>query len=287
MINGQKFLVTGKNLSLLLQKLNLKKIPFYDLEELDNKIYITIQKKDITRFIDLIGKTWYYKSIKKVGLGSIYQKISINLGLIIGAIIFLLSTFCLDNLLLSVKIEADTSLHASITEVLKDNKVKKYSWFSSYNLHSLQEQLYAENPLICYSSVYKNGNTLVIKAQKATLFSGGVDKSITELKSTCSGEILSLKVLRGYPLKKVGDKVEKGEIIVSGQKVEEDKEYKTFVVATATILCTYTYESTEKESFALAKAKIDCNQEEYIFQEVKKQDDIVRVTLKYLTVLGE
>ena len=65
MINGEKFLVTGKNISLLLGKLNLKKIPFYDLEELENKIYITIQKKDITRFVDLIGKTWYYKSIKK------------------------------------------------------------------------------------------------------------------------------------------------------------------------------------------------------------------------------
>ena len=47
MINGQKFLVTGKNLSLLLQKLNLKKIPFYDLEELDNKIYIIIMINEL------------------------------------------------------------------------------------------------------------------------------------------------------------------------------------------------------------------------------------------------
>ena len=87
------------------------------------------------------------------------------------------------------------------------NDIKKYRWFNSINLNLLQEEIYAENPLICYSSVYKRGNTLVVKAEKSTFFSGGINQDKTQLLAECDGEILSLSVLRGYPLKKVGDKV--------------------------------------------------------------------------------
>ena len=167
------------------------------------------------------------------------------------------------------------------------NKVKKYTLFYNFNLKDIQEQIYAQNPLICYSSVYKRGNTLVVKAEKATSFNGGIDTEKTSLISTCEGEIISLTILRGYPLKAVGDMVKKGEIIVSGQKIEEEKEYNTFVIANAKILCTYVYTSTEKENFALVKAKLICGQEEYTFQEVTKNNDLVTVTLKYVITIGE
>ena len=287
MINGETFLIGGKNLSLLLNKLNLKKIPFYNLKECQDKIFITIENKHVKNFIDLIGKTWYYKRVKKVGFSAILNKVVKNIGIFIGAIIFTVSAFTLDNLLLSVKIEADSSITPCIKEVLNKNDIKKYRWFNSINLNLLQEEIYAENPLICYSSVYKRGNTLVVKAEKSTFFSGGITKDKTQLLAECDGEILSLSVLRGYPLKKVGDKVKKGEIIVSGEKVEEEKVYKTFVLASVKMLCTYTYVSQERESFALAKAKILCGEQEYLFQEITKQDNTVTITLKYVITIGD
>ncbi len=287
MISGKKFLVGGKNLSLLLNKLNTKKIPFYDLENVLDKIYITIPTKWVKTFLNLVQKSWQVTFIKKVGFSGFADKLLKHLGIIIGAIIFVFSTFVFDNLVLGVKIEADSSLHSGIKEVLNKNQVEKYTWFKRLDLKSLQEQIYAENPLICYSSVYKRGNTLIIKAERAVSFTGGIDKSITELTSSVNGEILELKVLRGYPLKKAGEKVTKGEILVSGSKVEEDKVYNTYVLASAKILCTYTYESKDKKEFALTLAKLKCNQEEYLLEETKIDGDKVIVTLKYIVQIGE
>jgi len=286
-ISGERFLIGGKNLSLLLHKLNVKKIPFYNLEEIENKILITIEKKDIKNFLAIIEQSWYYKSVEEVGFASFKEKIIKYLGVILGIICFTFGTFAFDNMVLKVEIKADSCFYYDIKNVLKRNNVEKYTWFSNVNLKQLQEEIYAENPLICYSSAVKRGNSLVIRVERANSFSQKVDQTRKSIIAEQDGEILSIVVLRGYPLKKAGDFVKAGEEIVSGEKIEDEKLYSTFVLATVKILCSFYYESQEPKVVALQKAKLLCGQENYYSQDVQEDGNNIKITLKYIKEIGD
>ncbi len=290
--SSTEYEITGRNFPLLLSKLNLKKIPFENLYYSKNGLRITIDKKDQTQFTKLVSQSWKYKVISKKGWGAKLNYALKKIGVIIGAILFIVGAYFSDNILLKVRYGGDYSyFQKEINEVLERNGIKKFTHFSSIDYKDLSEQLYAENPLICYSLVKKEGNSLVIEVKKSQHFSGGVNANLKEIKATASGVILDLKVYRGVALKKIGDQVEKGEVIVSGERIEEDKVFSNFVLATVSILKTYEYAETGENSpdnlaRVTAKAKALCGAEEYYSVNTTCENNKILVKLKYIIVLG-
>jgi len=89
----------------------------------------------------------------------------------------------------------------------------------------------------------------------------------------------------------VGDSVTNGEVIVSGERVEEDKIYSNFVLATVSILKTYEYsekgENTpDNIARVVAKAKMLCGQENYYNQITTCENNKILVKLEYIIILG-
>ncbi len=284
--------IFGRNFPLLLQKINLKNIPFKNLYKTPNGNRITVEEQYAKDFEGILNQSWKYKIVVQKGKRAKVNQMIKSLGIYLGIIIFVVGAYLSNNLLLSIKYDGDYSyFYRDIEAVLDRNGVEKYSRFSSINCKELSEQIYAENPLICYSSVKKEGNFLVIEVKKSQNYSYGIDTSLKELKSTVDGEILDLKVYRGTALKKVGDKVKKGEVIVSGQRVEEDKIYEGFVLASVTVLKRYEYReqgenSSEARARALARAKALCGQEEYYFEQTTCEKGEILVKLDYAIILG-
>ena len=288
MINGKKFLVSGSNLSLLLNKLKLNKIDFYNLHYVSEKqVSLIIPQKKVATFTLLVKNTWQCVELEKTGLGYLLTNLIKNLGIVVGAIFFIISTFVFNNFILKIEINAEDNLDVAVKEVLQDNNIDLYTNFSKVNLAELKEQIYASNSLISYVSTIKRGNTLVINVKRANSFSTQINTSQSSLISTCDGVIAELKVLRGTPLKRVGEVIKTGETIVVGDKVEQEVTFTDYVIASAKIECEYVYKSQEPQHIALAKAKLFCGQEEYVFQEVNVLDNVVTIKLKYYVIIGE
>ena len=284
--------ITGRNLALLFQKLDLKKIPFKNLYKTQDGVRISIDGKYNEQFLSILNQSWSYKTVSVSGKKIRLKKALKNAGIFIGILIFLLGTFFTDNILFSIKYSGDCSyFYRDIQAVLERNSVKKYSRFSSIDLRDLSEQIYAENPLICYSSVKKEGNFLVVEVKKSQNYTYGVDTTQKELKSTVDGRILQIKVYRGVALKKVGDEVKAGEVIVSGERVDEDKIYQGYVLATVSVLKSYEYteqgeDSLEALARATARAKALCGAEEYYFEQTTCENGKILVKLEYVIILG-
>lgn len=285
-----EFEVTGRNLPLLLQKINLKKIPFKNLYKTEKGYRLSVEKKYRKDLINILNQSWEYKILSLDDKES-KDRIFRSIGFIIGVIIFLLGTAFSSDYLISIKYCGDYAyFHKDIQEVLEDNSIKKYSRFSNIDCLDISEQIYAKNPLICYSSVKKSGNILIVEVKKGQDYTV-IDNTKKELVSAVDGKILELKVYRGVALKRVGDEVKRGEAIVSGQRVEEDKVYQGFVLASATIVSCYSYkEKGENSPENIAKVKLRakalCGKEDYYFETASCEKGEILVKLYYLTVIG-
>ncbi len=290
--SATEYEISGRNFPLLLNKLNLKKIPFENLYTQENCLRITIDSRNDIAFKKIVGQSWKYKKVAKKGLGAKLGLAVKKIGIIIGVLIFIVGTYFADNLLLKVTYSGDYKyFQKEINAVLERNGVKKFATFSSIDCKEISEQLYSENPLICYSLVKKQGNALVVEVKKSQYYSGKLDTTKKQILSTCDGTIFDLKVYRGVALKKVGDSVTNGEVIVSGERVEEDKIYSNFVLATVSILKTYEYsekgENTpDNIARVVAKAKMLCGQENYYNQITTCENNKILVKLEYIIILG-
>lgn len=284
--------ISGKNFPLLIQKLNLKNIPFKNLYKIDNGYRLSVEKKDCKAVEDILNQSWKYTIISVSGTRQRVNALIKKAGLILGMLVFFVGAFFADNILLKVSYCGDYNyFYRDIQAVLERNSVKKYSRFSDIDCTDLSEQIYAQNPLICYSSVKKQGNFLIIEVKKSQDYSANIDTSKMELKATVDGKILELKVYRGVAIKKVGDEVKKGDLIVSGERVEEGKIYPSFVLARVAILKTYEYsekgeDTIEARAQALARAKLICGAEDYYFEQTTCEKGKILVKLEYIIILG-
>lgn len=284
--------ISGRNFALLLHKINLKRIPFFDLYKTPSGYRVKVEKNYCAEFESLLKQSWQYKVVAKRGKEALFLRLIKALGVVIGIIIFTIGCYFSGDLLIKIKYSGDYSyFYRDIERVLDRNSVKKYSRFSQIDCNLLSEQIYAENPLICYSLVKKEGNFLIVEVKKSQDYTYGVDTTVKQLKSTVDGQILELKVYRGTALKKVGDEVKKGEVIVSGERVEEDKTYQSFVLASAKILKSYEYrekgeDTSQNRARALSRAKVLCGAEDYYFEQISCENGEILVKLKYIVILG-
>jgi hypothetical protein len=130
--NATEYEITGRNLPLLLHKINLKKIPFENLYYSQNGLRITIDKKDCKQFKRLVEQSWKYKIVSHRGLGARLGQALKRIGFIIGAILFIIGAHLADNILLKVRCCGDyIYFQKEIETVLERNGIKKFSTFSS------------------------------------------------------------------------------------------------------------------------------------------------------------
>jgi len=85
-------------------------------------------------------------------------------------------------------------------------------------------------------SLEKHGNTLMVDLALANSQVDRLNSQIYSLYSTVDGVVESLKVYRGTPLVKVGDKVENGALLVDGYMVIKEKTVKINVLASVSVI---------------------------------------------------
>ncbi len=259
-----RYKVEGLNLDYLINRLKNSGIGVYDYERISTKeVRLTISFVDNKKFF-AISKDLCYNitKIKESGIFRPFFLLYKNVGLLVGILVFSLGVLFCDNLLLSVDVSGNGRIYEnSIKEYLSSIGVERYQLFSNIDIGKIENQLNGDDRF-SFVTVKKSGNRLKIDAHLADNQKNGVDVTKTELVSTCSGTIESIKVYRGTALKNVGDRIEVGETIVSGVILLDEEEIKTYVVAEVSVIAEYELviegqKDLEKGVIALAKEFVD------------------------------
>jgi len=239
-----EYLVTGLNLDRLLNLLAKRDIILYNVRKKDKKsMLISIKTEETQKFFVFLNKLCYnVKKVREYGVFKPIEFLKRNLGVTFGILIFVVSTFLFNNLLLGIEFNGSGAyLKNYANAVLEENGIKKYA-FTNKDVTYLSEKILSSTDKFNFVSVKKDGLWLKVTLIESQKENNLVDKTLKNLSSTVDGEIESIKVYRGTAVKNVGDKVSKGDIIVDGYTISKEEVIPTYVLARVSIIATKRFE---------------------------------------------
>ncbi len=262
-----------------------------------NAIVFSVKKKDTEKVFAIYPNVCYNKEsgsdylLTRAGaerttkLWDFFKK---RAGILLGAFLFLVLTQFFGGYVLRVEITGTNIYEREILRTLEKHGVKTLSRYSAKN-----------NDLICaeilsldgvgFCSVKKDGSIVKVEVRTSPFRKPFVEKGALCAKG--SGEIVSLSVLRGTPLKKVGDKVSAGEPVVGDYILtgaERDTKTQVDTIARLELACAYEENisvPTEEEAFAHAYLALGLSQNGRITQKsIEKNQDGFYVKIEYTEI---
>ncbi len=259
------FKLKGLNQDRFINSLKNKGIDLFDLKKQGERtLTFKVKRADEQKVFAINKNVWYNAyEISKMGEQGLSYPILYavrNVGVIIGILFFIVFCIISNDYILSFSFTGTGAVYErQIKDYLKENGIEKYARFSSFSLNELEDKILADNDFLSFASVSKNGNVLVLDLTLSKSPPNSLSGNAEFLKSDVSGVIESLKVYRGTALKKVGEKVEIGDVIVDGFATVKEQTVKVNVIAYATILYqterVYVSESIGEEDSALLFAR--------------------------------
>ncbi len=287
------YLVSGYNLDRLLNLMHSRGIFVYSAKKTGNtKLIFNIKYSDNKNFLALTKELCYnVKKLKDGGKFYPFFYLYKNLGVVIGAIIFIISTFFFNDYLLGFEFTGTGSVYGEqVKEYLLSQNIKEFTRFSTLNLKELSNGVLKNNERLTFVSCEKVGNTLkfnlVLSNEKVPM----LKENTFSLFADEEGEIVELKVYRGTALFSEGDFVKKGDLLVDGYSIIKEQRVETNVLAYVKLKCkkTFLYQSEKdgEDKIALILAREHFCNISPISENVKKEkigkECFYTVTLEYL-----
>lgn len=288
--------IRGLNLDRLINTLKKRGIGLYDVKKYGVKrLVLAVNGSDNEKFFAITRELCY--NVKKVrDKGRLYPALYLfrNLGLVIGAVVFLVAGVFFDDVIFSFSFTGSGSVYKrEVTDYLSGRGIKVYSRFSDLDLKTLEDEILAFNPHLSFASCKKDGNRLAINLVLASDGTDVLSGEAKELRSDVDGVIESIKVYRGTAIAGVGDAVTTGQLLVGGYATVNEQTVEINVLACVTIVTekvtVYSSGSDGDEERAIVFAEESNPELEPISSEVVKTQEngefIYTVILKYRHVL--
>lgn len=211
--------VTGKHNQKFIQKLYQNKIDLYKIKKISKDvIYIYIKKDDLEKVLKL--KTIYdVEVVGSTGFIKLEEQFKKNLILIISMLICVLTICGLSQIVFEIDIITNNNkLKEILSEELKKNGIYKYSLKKSYKEKNKIKKVILEKyrSNIEWLEIKNVGTKCILKLEERI----GNDKdNVKELRNIVAKKdavILDVKASRGIIMKRKGESVKKGDIIISG-----------------------------------------------------------------------
>ncbi len=253
-------------------------IDLYDVKKTQkNQILFSVSAKDSEKVFAIYPNVCYnisvyspftVKKVDKEGLARWQEKAKRRIGLLLGALLFAVTLFAADEFVFAVELTG-ASVYAREAKIALENVgITPFSRFRADKTDLVCAQLLAlEDVEFC--SVKKHGFYVQVEIRSSSF--AKLRLQTGALKSSHRGTLLALTVLKGEPMKKIGDAVEVGETLVAERLVAESGgQVCVEVVARAQIACVYEGDfDTETEEEALASA--------YLELSLSDRDKVVRI----------
>ena len=242
-----------------------RKIFAKNVKYVKNGCFLTIDAVDEQKFFAISRNMCYnVERIGYTGRFAFFKKLLKSAGAVFGAAAFITFVCLCDAVVGEIVYKGDAAaFRRQIVSVLKLNGVEKGK-ICKADCSSLGEKIVISTDGISYATVTKSGRRIIVDVKSDEEKLDPVDVSKDEILSPADGKILRLNVLSGIAVVKIGDEVKKGQPIISGQYVHDDKTIKTYALGEAVIETKFVYEyesagkgkQYENRAVALGKAKL-------------------------------
>lgn len=211
--------ICGYNFDRLINALYRKKIKLFDIKKDGKFLFITVKGTDEQKLFAITEELCYNNivKIKERGKSLIIPFLIRNIGIITGAVLLFISAVLFDNVLLDVNYTGTGKTeYQQIETVLYKKNIKRFSLFSDIDIPRLEDELLRETDAFSFISCKKNGNRLVVDATLNNQRQQIQNDNVEKIYAPFSGVVKSVIVYRGTALVSVGDRVNKGDLIVDG-----------------------------------------------------------------------
>lgn len=255
-----------------LLKLRRAGIALYRVKKVQKtQILLEVKKKDVEKVFAIYPNVCYNSSgyspytatvLGDIGLAKAWAFVKNRVGLIVGGLAFCALTLFADTLVFSVDVVGTRAYDREVKSILESYGVKPFSKYGADGVDEICSEILRLDG-VEYCTVKKSGLRVVVdirlaKFHKPTLSTGN-------MTAKRSGEIRRITVIRGTPLKNVGDTVVSGEALVGGYFQTENGTQKTVApIARAELACAYEcLFAVESEEQAFAAAYLQLGLGEY------------------------
>ena len=137
--------------------------------------------------------------------------------LALGSIIFLLGLYGLSSFVWFVEVKGTEDLSIrEVKEIAEKKGVRTGAIIGNLDVDKLEVQIQEEHPKIAWVGISITGTKVTIEIAEKVLIPETLDHQKANLVAKDHGIIAEMLVLRGTPQVKEGDRVEKGQILISG-----------------------------------------------------------------------
>ena len=290
----KRILLEGMMPERALLKLRRAQIPLYRIEKpKPNQILFQVQKQDAEKIFAIYPKAgaenyraYQVEDLGAVGVGKWIETAKRRVGLLLGGALGLSMVLASQPMVLAVEF-VGTSVYARETyQALDEAGIKLFAPYKPGQEDSVCAKLLAiEDVEFC--SVQKIGHRIVVETRLSPFPKCTTQTGI--MRANRAGEIISMTVLRGTPLTKIGDTVREGDSLVGDWfTTESGGQVRVEIIARVCIACTYEIDvEAEDEETAFAKAYLAqgfTEQDSIQQHSVEKADGLYRVKIFYHTI---
>lgn len=259
--------ISGVNLSRIYKECEKQKISLYDIDRTDYKnieFKVDLSQRDKIKQIAQ-NQNYHYKELNTFGINKYLQFFKEHIGLFVGAFFFAIIIAFSSQFVWNIKVYGNQLVSENqIIKVLKQNNVKIGAFSKNVDVEKLEKELTNSIDDISLCSVMKRGTTIIVNI-KEKLHSAEYEnfQSEQDIVAKCNMQITDLVVIQGTALKKVGDSVKAGDVIVAGYFFDINGK-KVFCKANASIKATTwltetaIYEKEKQVSVRTGKKVSDC-----------------------------
>lgn len=242
----QRVKISGVNLNRLYKECQKNNISLFDINRINYKnIEVDIDKKDLAKVKQICKEQNYsIDTLKSFGLVKLFSQLKSRIGIIVGCFIFIFLAILNSFFVWDIKVYGNSRIETSqIISILNKQGIQVGKTFAKFDSNLLENSILNQLEDISLCSVVKKGNCIIINIKEKLEASAEVSAS-NDVVAEQNMTIKSINVIQGTALKKAGDSVKKGEVIVAGY-FEDINGTRRNCKANAVVSATTWFTSTE------------------------------------------
>ena len=254
-----------------------RNIPVKSVEKKAEELYIvTIPAKDyVSKGRHIARKAGCRVHVlKKSGLGITLRKYKKRVFLWSGIPLVLFLILYFNSVVWQIEITGSGAMEQATTRsLLSEVGIRPGSFFSSFDCNELAEELLnKQQDSLCWVGVRRKGTVLEIELATGTFYEGDPEiplETACNIVADKSGVITKVLTTAGTNMVKVGDVVEKGQVLISGTVILDDEiitgrpEVKTHAIGEVYAIVTYR-ETVPIEENVVRKIQTGREKKEYV-----------------------
>ncbi|MBR2442124.1 MAG: sporulation protein YqfD [Clostridia bacterium] len=260
-----------------------------------NQILLCVKRKDIQKVFAIYPNVCYNKSAQSAytatlkgsaGLGKLVSALEKRVGLVLAFLVCMAITLASQPLVFKVEIMGTKGYSREVLALLDEAGIRPFAPYKEGKEDVVSAKILALDG-VEYASVKKHGHRIAVEVRTSPFLeqkpqTGGMQAART-------GKIIAMTVLRGTPLKKIGDEVLRGETLVGDWfSTEDGGQVRVEIIARVCTACVYACEvEAESREEAFAKAYLALNlteADELTLTRAEESEKGYLVTLEYTAI---